>query len=461
MLTGYKAHSASIVGIILSFFLNRRSVAAIENAVRLCTFAFTISALTAAISTHAAADVPVNWPPATFQIAAWCTPPEPFITKDQYRKYANAGFTLLMPPCDGKATRALNNKILETARQTGLKAIIADERMPLAIGGKPEALAAIKAIVNDYRKAPALMGYFLTDEPGAASFAGLAEVVAEFKKLDPDHIVYVNLFPNYASTSLNAKQSQLQTDTYDKYLDVFMKTVHPDVLSWDHYNLTKTGDRAGFFGNLYSAQQAANVPDNVKPFWQIVLSVEHGPYRKLSEDELRFEAMQSLVFGVSGLVYFTYWLPNDSSFTWQNSIANRDGTPGALYEGVKNVNKEVATLQKYLYNSLWVETFQTGRVPPDGRGPVADDTIRVTGGADLTVGVFRGAGGYLYTMITNRSYTTSATAAMSINLGKRPVEVLDIRTNKWSVVASRLDSDENTNFAVDLKSAGAALIRWK
>jgi hypothetical protein len=199
----------------------------------------------------------------------------------------------------------------------------------------------------------------------------------------------------------------------------------------------------------------------VRPFWQIVLSVQHGDYRKLTENELRFEAMQSVAFGVSGLVYFTYWLPNDPSFTWENAIANRDGTPGPLYEGVKSLNKEVATLQKYLYNSLWVETFQTGNVPPDGRGPVADDTIRVSGNADLTVGVFRGALGYLYTLVTNRNYTAAATAAMSINLGKREVEVLDIQTNKWSVIASRRDSDDNTNFTLDLKPAGAALIRWK
>jgi len=409
----------------------------------------------------AGADTEINWPPRAFQIAAWCTPPEPFITKEQYRKYESAGFTLLMPPCEGKGTKSENNKILDVARQTGLKVIIADSRMPLSVGGKQQALAAIKAIVNDYHKAPALMGYFLTDEPGAASFPGVAEVVAEFKRLDPEHVVYVNLFPNYASTNLKAQPSQLQTDTYDQYLSDFVKTVHPDLLSWDHYNFTKSGDRTGFFGNLYSIEQIANAPDHVRPFWQIVLSVQHGDYRKLSENELRFEAMQSLVFGVSGLVYFTYWLPTDPSFTWENAIASRDGSSGPLFDGVKSVNKEVAVLEKYLYNTLWVETFQAGNLPADGRAAAADDTIRVTGGGDFSVGVFRGAGGYVYTMVTNRSYASSATAAMSINLGKRPVEILNIQTNKWSDLVSRRDSDDNTNFSLDLKPAAAALIRWK
>lgn len=412
-------------------------------------------------SQHACGDTEPNWPPRSFQIGAWCTPPEPFINREQYRRFANAGFTLLLPPCDGKATKAQNFKILDTARATGLRAIIADERMPLSIDGKPAALAAIKAIVNDYRKFPALMGYFLTDEPGAGSFAGLAEVIAEFKRLDPDHFVYVNLFPNYASTNLSSKQSQLQTDSYDAYLDSYMKSVRPEVMSWDHYNLTMAGDRPGFFGNLYSVQRAVIGREGVTPFWQIILSVQHADYRALNENELRFEAMQSLVFGVSGIVYFTYWLPNDPTYTWKNSIANRDGTPGPLYEAAKSVNKEVATLEKYLYNSTWVETFQTGKIPPDARGPVADDTIRVTSGGDLSLGVFRGSAGFLYTLVTNRDYAVRAKATMSINLGKRVVEVLDVASNKWSILSTRRDNDDNTNLTLDLRPAGAALIRWK
>jgi len=404
---------------------------------------------------------PTTWPPAQFPIGAWCSPPDPYITKEAYRRYAAAGFNVILPPCDGEATRLRNIKILETARAVGLKAIISDSRMPMAMTGKPEAKAAIKAIINDYHKAPALLGYFLTDEPGASSFAGIAEVVAEFKRLDPEHTVYVNLFPNYATVSAAGKEGQLQAESYDQYLSSYLKTVHPDVLSWDHYHFLKVSDRIGFYGNLLSVQHAANVPDNVVPYWQIVLSVQHGPYRQLNENEIRFEAMQSLAFGVSGLMYFTYWLPNDSSFIWQNSIANKDGTPGPPYDSVKTVNKEVSTLAKYLYGTLWVETFLTGTIPPDAHSAPSDDTIRVTGPGNLSVGVFRGAGGYLYTMVTNRDYAAGVKTSMAINLGKRPLEILDIGTNKWSIVDSKRDDSDNTLFSIDLKPAGAVLLRWK
>ena len=46
-----------------------------------------------------------------------------------------------MPPCEGEATVARNLKILDTARATGLKAVIQDSRMPLSFTGNNTALA--------------------------------------------------------------------------------------------------------------------------------------------------------------------------------------------------------------------------------------------------------------------------------------------------------------------------------
>jgi len=400
-----------------------------------------------------------NWPPKTFPITFWCGPPEPFITTEQYRQISAAGFTVVMPPCEGEATTARNRKILDTARATGLKAIISDPRMPLAVTGNPMAAANLKAIVKEYKSHPALMGYFITDEPGADAFKGLAEVVEELHKLDPDHVAFINLFPNYASSDLNQTPSQLQTDTYDRYLDRYLHTVKPGVLSWDHYHFTTNGDRPGFLGNLYAAQRAAAGTSPPTPFWQIVLSVQHGPYRALTEGELRYEAMQTLVFGGSGLAYFTYWLPNDPSFTWSNSIRNRDGTPGPLYEPVKHVNAEVKTLAKYLYGASLVSTFQTGELPADAHANAGDVPIRVPGAGNTSVGFFRGAGGYAMAFITNRDYKNPATVTVSLNVGKHEVELLDLAANKWKKAGTSAP-DGNTLVEVPLGPGGGGLIRW-
>jgi hypothetical protein len=286
-------------------------------------------------------------------------------------------------------------------------------------------------------------------------------VVAELKKLDPDHIAYINLFPNYASNNLTANPSQLQTDTYDHYLETYLATVKPEVLSWDHYHFLMQGDRPGFYGNLVSAQRAVIAGQPPTPFWQIVLSVQHGPYRALNENELRFEAMQTLVYGASGLVYFTYWLPNDPSFTWSNAIMNRDGTPGPLYEPVTKVNKEVKTLAKWLYGAQVVETFQSGDIPPDGHPEELGLPVKAEGPGNLSIGFFRGAEGYVYVLVTNRDYAKAVSTKIKLSIGQRIPEILEPTTNRWKPQTLTPGPDGKKTIPLELGPAGAALIRWQ
>ncbi len=405
-------------------------------------------------------DKNANWPPKAFPITFWCGPPDPYITPEQFTAIADAGFNLVMPPCEGTASVARNRKILDLAAKTGMKAVISDPRMPLSLTNSPTGKKALADIVNDYRKSIALMGYFLTDEPGANSFGDLAEVVAELHRLDPDHMVFINLLPNYATTDLTANPSQLNSLTYAQYLSRYMEVVKPDVLSWDHYHFLKDGDRTGFFGNLAAGQRVARSTSPPTPFWQIVLSVQHGPYRALTENELRFEAMQTLVYGGRGLAYFTYWQPNDPSFQWSHTIRNRDGSPGPLYGPVKAVNAEVKALGAWLYDAQVVETFQSGTVPPDG-SPASDESlVKASGDNNLTIGAFRGAKGYFYVLVTNRDYKNGTKGKLELSTAKHAVEILDLKTGKWSAWAEKPNSD-TVNAEVNLGPAGAALLRWQ
>jgi hypothetical protein len=412
------------------------------------------------LSFAAEQDKSPNWPPKAFPITFWCGPPEPFITLEQYRAIADAGFNLIMPPCEGEATVARNRKILELAAKTGLKAIIGDGRMPTTLANNPSGKKALADIVNDYRKSVALMGYFLTDEPGANSFGDLADVVAELHRLDPDRMVFINLLPNYATTDLTANPSQLNSLTYAQYLSRYMEIVKPDVLSWDHYHFLKDGDRPGFFGNLAAGQHAAGTTTPATPFWQIVLSVQHGPYRALTENELRFEAMQTLVYGGRGIAYFTYWQPNDPSFQWSHTIRNRDGSPGPLYAPVKAVNAEVKALGMWLFDAEVSETFQAGTVPPDGTPPSDESLVKAAGESDLTIGVFRGAKGYIYVLVTNRDYKAPVKAHVELSAAKHPVEILDLKTGKWREWSGK-QSGGMVAGEVNLGPAGAALLRWQ
>jgi hypothetical protein len=390
-----------------------------------------------------------EWAPKEFPISFWCGPPDEFITTEQYKAVAVAGFNYLAPPCEGRASPERNRKILDTARAAGLKAFLQDERMPLAITGVADAGKRLDAIVKDYAKHPAFAGYFLTDEPSASAFPGLGEVVAYLRKKDPKHPAYINLFPNYAS------EQQLGTPTYEQHVEQYIKTVQPFAVSYDHYHFLKNGDRPGFFANLETVRQLAKKYD--LPFWQIVLAIPHLDYRPLTEAEKRWEAMQTLAFGGKGLMYFTYWTVGEGS--WGDAIIKRDGTPSRQYEEVRRINADVKAIGKYLLHAVSDAVFMNGAPAPETLPRVQGTPVIFPGGGDVTVGLFR-ADTHAYVLFANRDYRKeTATDVLLQTAGNKPQQ-LNKATGKWREVKSEQTPDGDLKIRLELAPGDAELYRW-
>ena len=97
-----------------------------------------------------------------------------------------------------------NVEDVEICRKLGLKCILEanverfDER-PLSeeeISAKlAEIDAKIKERVESTKNDPTVLGYSITDEPGAYHFRSLAAAVAAIKKYAPGKLAYINLYP--------------------------------------------------------------------------------------------------------------------------------------------------------------------------------------------------------------------------------------------------------------------------
>ena len=74
-----------------------------------------------------------------------------------------------------------------------------------------------------------MFGYYLRDEPGTAMFPGLAKVAGLVRELAPGKWPYINLFPDYANSD------QLGAPNYADYLERFITTCHPSIISYDNY----------------------------------------------------------------------------------------------------------------------------------------------------------------------------------------------------------------------------------
>ena len=376
-----------------------------------------------------------------FPISFWCGPPRKFVTVERYQQVKDAGFTFIFPDGVGGNEPELQKKILDTAQAVGLKAFIDDQRMPRAINGSAEAKQRIDAIVADYSNYPAFAGYFVTDEPGVAGFAGLAEVFAYLKERDPNHPAYTNLMPNWA------RPEHTGLPTYEEYVERFMTIVKPPILCYDHYSFFKHSDRAGWFANLELMRSHA-LKANV-PFWQIVQATSHGDYRRVTEAEKRWEAMHTLAYGGKAVLFFTYWKP-DSDPVWDEPIIELDGTPTRQYEEIKRVNRDVQAIGKHLIRATSLAVMQQGR-PGDQTNTLEDLPVDFDG-PDITAGLFA-EGDVRMMLFVNRDYRNPVDTTATVNTKGKPLTKLDRASGKWMNVAT-------SQVRLQLAPGDAELYRW-
>jgi hypothetical protein len=399
-----------------------------------------------ALPAHAADEKSV-YNPEEFTISYWSGPPADFNTAERYREIAEANFTLALP-ADGGMTVADNKKMLDFAKAAGLRAIIYDGRMPRE-AGSAEAKRAIDAIVADYADHPALFGYSITDEPNAAAFDGLAQVVAYLKEKDPKHPGFINILPTYARDF----PGTLGTKTYEEHVRLYAEKVKPFVISYDHYNFTNEGDRPDFFENLETVRRVSL--EKKIPFWNIVLVTQHFGYRHLTAAELRFEAMQTLAFGARGLLWFTYWMPRGvpAPEGWKHSLILADGSRDPHYDMVKAINADVKAIGDALGKCESTGVFHHGE---GGTIKMTSSPI-VPKGGKLTVGLFKERDGKkTLAMIANRDYKQSVTTSAVVQPASATVEIFDPAKKSWSPV----QHDAQAAVPLTLPAGGGVLLRW-
>ena len=107
---------------------------------------------------------------------------------------------------------------------------------------------------------------YIEDEPGAGVFPQLKLYSDCVHEVMPWAEAYFNLFPNYAVCGA-PNLSQLETDTYEEYLERFAKEVNPDQISFDNYqvlmstNFNIGGGRESHFNNLLQARAVCDKYD--------------------------------------------------------------------------------------------------------------------------------------------------------------------------------------------------------
>jgi hypothetical protein len=346
---------------------------------------------------------------------------------------------------------------LEVARRNGLRAMYVDRSLLLPASLDDPALRQrLDALVDSVRNHPALYAYHLVDEPGASKFAGLARIVEYLRRRDPAHLAYIDLYPNYAD------DASYGTKGYDAYLDSFIRTVKPSLLSYDHYQFMETSDTGLYLKNLAEVGQKAKSAG--VPFMNIVQAAQWKGTRLPTADQERFLAYTTMAYGAQGISYFVWCWPGS-----QGGIMRPEGKPTAIYNVLKATNREFVAIAKQ-YQSLksigaYLKGYRSGGLPP-GTTQLPDhspfDIREVSNDATYQdgiplCGVLFGLYGAndasladaTHALVVNLDYTSAKTYSVA---GPENLSVFNAATGVWTAVNDR-------RATLDLPPGGGKLVQ--
>lgn len=394
-----------------------------------------------------------------FELTYYFGPHGDLITTDSVIKdIADCGFTSI--PLEYNTTEQ-NKAALTLFKKYGLTcSALQDPRIiNLSYSQTPltqeEVDKVVKEVVEDYKDFDNIKGWWLYDEPGKERFEILSMLNTAFKKFSPDKKTVINLFPNYA------KDNQLGTDGYEKYLTTFVETVRPDFLSYDYYHFDQNGGtvRTGYFTNLEQVRTAGKEAGIDQ--MAIVLLTKHLKYGNVTDAQIAWEANTCLAYGMKHISFFTYAL--DQSLVdqgWSDACIAPDGSKFEHYYSIQRTSKWLVPLGRELAKKESTAVFHISSVSESGckRYTSYGDLGKVKG-KNFVIGFFDD-GSFL---MVNRIYSGSAQNTATLLDLFDGLEYFDTESSEWkdASTSAAVAKDENGNYTVSLAPGASVLLRVK
>jgi hypothetical protein len=376
------------------------------------------------------------WRQKEFFVTAWFPPPP---TDEAMARLAAEGYNLTQTPVEG----------LDAVARHHLRAMLVNDLLKPEVLDDPAKRQQLDALIERVKQHPALNAYFLEDEPGAKAFRGWGRLVAYLKARDPAHLAYINLFPTYA----NEQQLGVSADAADRarvgyplnfagvgtddqtvlryreHLKLFVETVKPELLSYDHYHFLKPDkdgkpvDGSQYFLNLALIRMAAQ--EARIPFLNTIQAgVNLDGWRLPSPAEMRWLILTTMAHGGRGISYFSYWDFRGALYV--------GGKPSPLARPVAALNAEIARLGPALLELDSVGVYHTAPLPYGTELIPGNCPVQIVGGGGFVLGLFGKSGRANAFMIVNRDYSRESEAVVKVLLPGRRLQELDHKTGKWS-----------------------------
>lgn len=344
-----------------------------------------------------------KWTDKAFKTFAWIAPPHEGVmgdmgaynTEEQYRKIAECGidyvidvFDSYRPDLGGEIRFSLESA--KAAAKAGVGYLSADGGLSGGVPIQDPAVAeeTVRRYCDELLAAGAA-GHNVYDEPSSISadsrtlpqiFEYLGKIKEIYRRHYPDKIFYVNLLPrpclpgrNYWNDFETSGREEYEHD----YVEGFVRTVHPDFISFDQYNLlTSVNEQdyriSGPEDRSLGSQIWTGLLENLEifshvskqygiPFFSFVQVSEHwaGTVRHIRYpriEDIRYQIGCQLAYGSQGVEYFTYW---SGAYFGGHGDACTDafGNLTQHYDDVKQLNEELRFLEKTYFSYRHVGTM--------------------------------------------------------------------------------------------------------
>lgn len=347
-------------------------------------------------------------PPGTaalpaFALFGWVSPPLAYTTAPRYAELAGAGFNTTVLAWEDSGRVADNLTRLALTRSLGVRNLIFDRRLALV---RPDTLATFvwfDSVVADYAGDPAVLGYYLGDEPPPSQLHLLATLFRELRARDPSHPAWNNLL---------GRMSFPTRDAWLAYTREYADSTQPAVLCNDQYDFLTASDRGQLVENV--AGLAAVARERGIPFWGIVLLIEHEGYRTVTPGLLRWQIAQWIAYGARGIGTFTYWTPApDPVWNWQPAMIDWDGTRTPRYDEVSLLNARLGSIGEALARCAWVTAEYAGSLPAGGTAFTPDAVLAAVDGR-AAIGTFADSTGAPWLFVANSDSLAPRTIALTL-----------------------------------------------
>ena len=300
---------------------------------------------------------------------------------------------------------------LEKVRAAGLACFVSDRRANgydwEKLPPESEIRRNVAELAREIADNPAVLGFYLRDEPHASLMPGLGRVAALLGEALPGRWPYVNLFPYRVSPE------RLGASSYEAYVRMLVDVVKQPFLSYDNYSLVGGEMLDYFYTNLEIIRRLSL--ESGKPFWNCVLANAHFNYMEPSDATFHLQAYATMAYGGRGIQYFTYFTPPIGNY--RLGAVDQFGHRTRTWEMLRRINLQIHVLAPVLVRLRSTGVYHYPDVPDQGR-PLAES--RLVAGVEMTqryvrppvmgrflVGEFEDPEGRPYLMLVNKDLNHS------------------------------------------------------